>query len=253
MMQKFLNWITRPYIAMRDRYVERQLGLLCEQERFELIYRTGYWKGLGKGSRSGEGSSMTATDAIRQSLPVMLKSRSIRTMLDLPCGDWHWMSTIDLGDIDYIGADIVEEMVTRNQLRYGASKRRFVKLDLTRDALPRCDLVFVRDCLVHLEEGQIRAAVSNIADSGSTYLAATTFSNVSHNSEPRLADRWRPLNLMLPPFSFPQPVEMLDDRSDINPHDAWKYMGVWRVSDLVQNYLQDHNICRVDTGKQGTT
>ncbi len=251
MLRKILNRLMRPYLAMRDRHVERQLVSLSEQERFTLIYRTGYWKGAGKGSRSGEGSSMAATDAIRKSLPAMLQVRGIRSMLDLPCGDWHWMSTVNLGDIDYTGADIVDELVLQNQLRFGAPGRRFVKLDLTRNELPRCDLVFVRDCLVHLEEGQIRAAVRNIAASGSTYLAATTFSNVTQNGEPELADRWRPLNLMLPPFNFPQPLDMLDDRSGINPHDAWKYMGVWRVDELAQRYLHEQDAATADAHKQG--
>ena len=132
MLRKILNRILQLYIILRDRYVERQLGKLSEQERFSLIYRTGYWKGAGKGSRSGEGSSMNATDTIRKSLPLMLKSLGIRSMLDVPCGDWHWMSTLELGGIQYTGADIVDELVQQNQLRYGSPDRRFVKLDLTR-------------------------------------------------------------------------------------------------------------------------
>lgn len=247
MLRKILNRILQLYIILRDRYVERQLGKLSEQERFSLIYRTGYWKGAGKGSRSGEGSSMNATDTIRKSLPLMLKSLGIRSMLDVPCGDWHWMSTLELGGIQYTGADIVDELVQQNQLRYGSPDRRFVKLDLTRDVLPACDLVFVRDCLVHLEEEQVHAAVKNIIASGSRYLAATTFSNITQNSEPKLADRWRPLNLMLSPFNFPSPIEMLDDRSDVNPYDQWKYMGVWRVDELAGLYLKASRDGSIDT------
>ncbi len=251
MLRKVLNRFVYPYIATRDRLVELRLGLLSEEDRFALIYRSGYRKGAGKGSRSGEGSSIVGTDAIRMSLPAMLKARSIRSILDLPCGDWHWTSTFYLGDIDYTGADIVDDLVQHNQLKFGAPSCRFVRLDLTRDALPCCDLVFVRDCLVRLEVDQIRAAVSNIAASGSTYLATTSFSNVTQNSEPKLADRWRPLNLTLPSFNFPQPLDMLDDRSTINPHDAWKYVGVWRVSELARDYLHDHNIASDHSFKQG--
>ncbi len=108
----------------------------------------------------------------------------------------------------------------------------------------------MRNCLVHLEEDHIRAAVRNIVASGSTCLAATTFNNVKYNSEPKLADRWRPFNLTLPPFNFPHPLDMLADSSADNPKDAWKYMGVWRVDELTQNYLQYYDIAGVHARKK---
>jgi len=108
----------------------------------------------------------------------------------------------------------------------------------------------VRDCLVRIEEDHVLAAVRNIAASGFTYLAATTFSNLTYNSEPKLADRWRPFNLTLPPFNFPKPIDMLADSSAANPHDAWKYMGVWRVDELAQHYLHGHDTTGVHARKQ---
>lgn len=231
--------MARPYIVIRDRIVERKLSLLGEEALFSLIYHTGYWKGLGIGSRSGEGSSISATETIRRTLPAMIKALEIGSMLDLPCGDWHWMSKVDLGEIDYIGADIVDDLIRDNRRKYGSHNRRFVKLDITRDELPRSELIFVRDCLVHLKEDQILAAVRNVISSGSKYFATTTFSNVLFNSEPKTADRWRPLDLTLPPFNFPHPIFMLDDRSTISSHDAGKYIGVWLIDDLLQFFLND--------------
>jgi hypothetical protein len=57
---------------------------------------------------------MLATDAIRKSLPVMLKARGIGSMLGLPYGDWHWMSTVGLGDVGNTGADTVDELAQQN-------------------------------------------------------------------------------------------------------------------------------------------
>jgi hypothetical protein len=123
----------------------------------------------------------------------MPKARGIRSMLDVLCGDWHWMTTFDLGDIDNIGADIVDELVQQKLFNYAAPGRRFIRLDLMRDELPRYDLVFVCDYLVQLEEDQIREAVRNIAAAGSTYLAATTLGNVAYGSDPKPTDRWQSL------------------------------------------------------------
>lgn len=232
MFYRILRRLLRPYIALRDRYVERQLDSLSEEQRFALIYKSGYWKGVGAGSLSGEGSSLVATEKIRKALPGLLVRLNIRSMLDVPCGDWFWMSKVELGGVDYVGGDIVDELVQMNQRQHGQRARQFRKINLIEDDLPRVDLVFVRDCLVHLEPAQIQQCVRNVVKSGATYFATTTFSDVLENTPPVLKDRWRPLNMMLPPYSFPTPVELLDDSWADNPADRYKCLGVWRVSDL---------------------
>lgn len=212
--------------------MERRLSGLSEEERFSLIYKARYWKGLGEGSLSGEGSSLAATANIVAALPSLLARLDIRSMLDVPCGDWYWMSKVDLGNTAYIGGDIVEELVRENQRLHGRLGREFHKVNLISDDLPQMDLIFVRDCFVHLEPEQILQCVRNVVRSGSTYFATTTFTDVTQNTPPVLKDRWRPLNMMLPPYSFPAPLDLLDDRWLANPIDAHKYIGVWRVSDL---------------------
>ena len=80
-------------------------------------------------------------------------------MLDVPCGDFYWMRLVPL-DVDYTGGDIVSDIVARNQAQYGDERRRFLRLDLLQDPLPAADLIFCRDCLVHLSNAHIRRAVS---------------------------------------------------------------------------------------------
>jgi hypothetical protein len=57
MLRKMLNRLMRPYIVMRERHLESRLGLLSEEERFALIYRTGYWTGEAKGSLLAKASA----------------------------------------------------------------------------------------------------------------------------------------------------------------------------------------------------
>ena len=47
--------------------------------------------------------------------------------------------------------------------------------DITGDALPRCDAILCRDCLVHLSFANIARAVANFARSGAAWLITTTF------------------------------------------------------------------------------
>ena len=45
----------------------------------------------------------------------LLSRRRVRSILDAPCGDFYWMKEVALCDIDYIGADIVEEIIARDR------------------------------------------------------------------------------------------------------------------------------------------
>ncbi|MFE7121789.1 hypothetical protein ACFU99_40805, partial [Streptomyces sp. NPDC057654] len=73
--------------------------------------------GDGDTSRSGNGSNLTQTATLRSELPGLLARLGVRTLLDIPCGDFYWMSRLDLGTdthISYIGADRVPAVGDRN-------------------------------------------------------------------------------------------------------------------------------------------
>lgn len=149
---------------------------------------------------SGEGSTLDNTSAIRAALPSLIEALHIRSILDIPCGDFHWMNAVGL-DLDYHGGDIVAELVAQNQQRYGSEKRRFSHLDVRSSFLPKVDLILVRDCLVHMPTSDVRKAISNIRLSGAKWLLATTFTQRSEND--RLPDwLWRPLNMELSDFDL---------------------------------------------------
>jgi hypothetical protein len=112
------------------------------------------------------------------------------------------MQRIDLS-ADYIGADVIVGLMARLQAKHGRPGRRFVCLDLVQDRLPRADLLFCRDALVHFSYLDIFDALRNIARSGPSYVLLTTFPGRSENAD--IATGQGPLNLELS-FHFP-PVE----------------------------------------------
>ena len=154
-------------------------------------------------SVSGVGSSRAATKKIRLDLPELLKSFNVKTLLDLPCGDYHWMQHVDLHGIEYTGADIQEERITDNKQKYPGI--HFEVLDITTSSLPKNDVVLVRDCLVHLDNKSIWKAIKNLKKSGSTYLLTTNFPLIIHSTLNKniKTGGWRPLNFRLKPFNFP--------------------------------------------------
>lgn len=231
-MNKLVSVLCRPYILLRDKYVEILMGRLSEADRFSLIYKLGYWKGVGKGSLSGAGSNYDSTENIRQSLPSFVQKYNVNSILDIPCGDFYWMKDVDLSNANYFGGDIVKEIVLKNSDNFGGAKRHFYGLDIINDQLMQADLVFVRDCFVHLTDEQVLKSLRNIVSSGATYLMTTTFPNVETNNVSDLKDRWRPINLQLAPFNLPSPMLLIDDSWNDNYFDANKKMGVWSVADL---------------------
>ena len=200
-------------------------------KRFERIHETNLWG--ADTSVSGVGSELEATAAIREWLPGLLTELGVRSLLDAPCGDHRWMASLDL-DLDrYVGMDIVPSIIDALQQRYqGDAERRFLLSDLTRDALPRCDLILSRDCLVHFSFATLSQALRNLKSSGATWLLTTTFPELERNENIEDAD-WRPLNFERPPLNWPAPAETINERcTEAGGAYADKSLALWRLSDL---------------------
>lgn len=183
-------------------------------------------------SVSGPGSSLTRTAKLRLELPALLHDIGARTLLDAPCGDFNWMKDLQLGLEHYIGVDIVPDLIARNQNLYGNDERRFLALDLTRDELPRVDVILCRDCLIHFSYRHIAAAIKNFKRSGSTYLLTNSYPGWRKNVDIPTGD-FRHLNLALPPFNFPPPLKQIDEKSPEEQAEFFgKILGLWKLSAL---------------------
>jgi hypothetical protein len=178
------------------------------KDKFTEVYDKNIFGGCV--SRSGEGSNLIQTAIVRRKLPVLVQELGIKTFLDAPCGDWYWMKEVDLPVERYIGLDIVETLVVKNQQFFGSDKVSFQCVNLADGELPKADLVFSRDCLVHLSFADSLRIIANFKRTGAKYLLATTFSDRTRNED--LGDGfWRPLNMQLAPFNFPQPVRLINE------------------------------------------
>ena len=137
-----------------------------------------------------------------------------------------------LGIDEYIGADIVPDLIARNRERYGTDQVQFRSLDLTRDKLPRVDVILCRDCLIHFSFRHVDAAIRNFKRSGSTYLLTNSYPAWRENKNIRTGD-FRPLNLTLPPFDFPSPLRQINEKHpEEDARFFGKILGLWKLSDL---------------------
>jgi SAM-dependent methyltransferase len=221
----------RPQVTAQKRFLEEResLARMDLKRRFEYIFDTNLWG--GEESRSGVGSALLETQTVRNQLPALLREIGARSVLDVPCGDFRWLSEVELG-VPYIGADIVKRLVRANTDAFGSPDRRFVCLDLTRDALPEADVVLCRDCLVHLSYANIRRALENVKRSGAPFLLMTNFLSLERNDDIEDGD-WRPLNFQSPPFSLKAPDRVIVEHcTEAEGAYSDKSLGLWRVSDL---------------------
>jgi hypothetical protein len=200
---------------------------------FQSIYERRTW---GNRSASGGGSDLELTVSVRSALPALLEKFDVHSLLDAPCGDFNWMAHVLLDVERYIGMDIVPELIDHAQ-NYASDKFHFICGDIITSDLPRVDLILCRDCLVHLSYNQIFACLANFRRSGSTYLLTTTFPGQVRRHWNIMTGMWRPLDLQLPPFSFPMPLCLLqEDVPETELFASNKCLGLWKLSELPKHY-----------------
>jgi SAM-dependent methyltransferase len=195
-------------------------------EVFADIHLHNAWDGTE--SLSGPGSTAEGTAQIRSWLPGFLKAIGARSLLDIPCGDAHWIGGCLAQGLRYTGGDIVPEIIERNR-REKADIGTFEVIDLVKDRLPVVDVLLVRDCLIHLPNSVALKAIENIRRSGAEYVLTTTFPTVPVNEDVELGG-YRPVNLLKPPFSLPAPFRLFPDEDGRRANS--KSMAVWRIADI---------------------
>ena len=145
------------------------------KEIFEKIYKENIWEGTE--SVSGIGANKIQTEKIIDEIPNVIKELQVKTIFDIPCGDFNWFKNIDLSSKIYLGGDIVKKIITQNNQNYKRNNINFIEFNLIEDVQKPMDLVFCRDCLVHFSINDIKRALINIKESNSKYLMTTTFPN----------------------------------------------------------------------------
>lgn len=194
------------------------------KERFAEIYKHNQWG--GNESKSDPGSGLNQTVIIREGIESIFKIYNIKSILDIPCGDFNWMKEVNLSGIRYIGADIVEDIIQDCSKKYS---HEFQVMDITLSDLPKVDLIFSRDCFVHLPYIDIHKSLENVRRSGSKYFLSTSFTH-HINIEGKLGG-WRPINLQSDPFNLPDPLLILNEGRKGSYID--KSIILWEIEKMI--------------------
>ncbi|PJB64155.1 MAG: glycosyl transferase [Armatimonadetes bacterium CG_4_9_14_3_um_filter_66_14] len=199
------------------------------EQLFTHYYTVNRWG--NKESVSGAGSTLEYTENIRRGIPRLTERLGVKTILDAPCGDYNWFSHIPRAKgPTYVGGDIVEPLVRRNQEVFGDATTCFRQLDVIRDELPAAELWLCRDCLFHLSNADVFLTIANFLRSDVRYWLTSTHPECEQNMDIPTGS-FRLLNLELPPFGFCKPQVTLDDWIEGFPA---RLLGIWEREELSQ-------------------
>lgn len=177
------------------------------QDIFTLVFKENRWG--NEESVSGSGSALSSPSVLESvvSLDEIIRKFKIRSLIDVPCGDFHWIPII-LGrfpKLEYYGFDIVPDLIEWNLQRY--PDHSFSVLDITKDIPPQADLIFCKDLFLHLYAKDIVAALRNFKLSKSRFMLVTSVAGAQNHEliidEPGAC---RHVDLVTAPYNFPKPI-----------------------------------------------
>jgi 2-polyprenyl-3-methyl-5-hydroxy-6-metoxy-1,4-benzoquinol methylase len=87
---------------------------------FNTIYKYNLWL-FG----SGSGSLAINNKPYINFLQNFIKEKSIKSIIDIGCGDWQLFEKINLSNTKYLGLDLVESVIEANKKKYGNSNVQF--------------------------------------------------------------------------------------------------------------------------------
>ncbi|MEP0189425.1 MAG: class I SAM-dependent methyltransferase [Erythrobacter sp.] len=190
-------------------------------EAFKIVHDKNLWK--DPESLSGGGSTVAFTQSIRQGLSDWLNSNEIKSLVDLPCGDFNWMRLVDFpAGMEYIGIDIVEDLIAANLANHASDRHRFEVGDIIAGPVPKAEVYFCRDVFIHFPNSAVEKSIQNVKAAGAKYLIATTFPDVTEKTDTVFPNSRRQ-NMAL---FLGEPEELLDDNDDGRTD---KFMGVWKL------------------------
>lgn len=182
-----------------------------------------FYSGLPE-TRCGIGATVANTENIRKELPILFQELGIRSIVDAPCGDFNWLSTVSMKQIDYTGCDIdATNLKIARGRKTDARTTNFLQLDLRRDAIPTSDMMLCREFLQHLPNSQARDVLANFYYSRTPFLVVTCHKNKENGDIPRPGG-FRQLNLELAPFNLPRPLSFIEDGDHA--------LGLWQREQL---------------------
>jgi SAM-dependent methyltransferase len=134
------------------------------KKAMEQIYDQNLWGGYKNEFYSGSGSHNPKI--VQPYLDVVinfLKSfQDPITVLDLGCGDFNVGRQLLAFPKKYIAVDIAENVINYNKAKYAHNNLEFQCLDISKDKLPKGDVVILRQVLQHVSNKEVHSVLNKL-------------------------------------------------------------------------------------------
>lgn len=206
------------------------MGLVNLEERFSKIISSNAWG--APETPCGPGSTIEACASIIHRLPLWIRDYQARSIVDLGCGDFHWMKEVDLSGVKYDGYDIVREAV-KAASKHATKTIRFHHANILAMQIPEADLVLCKDVLIHLPNEDALSILRAIVSSGSRLLASTTSPTWLNSFRVGMQPgEFSPIDLEQPPFELSRPLDLVEvPYKEGNPP---KFFALWDIKGILQ-------------------
>ena len=214
---------------------KRALSHKQPKEIFENIYKHDQWnKNNPSDSASGQGSALKETQTLLQKLPNLFKQYNIKTIIDLPCGDYNWMQHLEYDFDHYEGNDIVADIIRENNIKFGNDNTVFTQKDCLQEQISDADLIMCRDLLIHFSNKDVFQFFLNLKKSNIRYILTTHF--LDEKNSDIATGQWRAINLESKPFNFPSPLDVITEETKMynGKYAQSKTMALWELKTIFQ-------------------
>lgn len=137
-----------------------------------------------------------------------------------------------MSNINYLGGDIVPDLIKRNKIKYRSKFNKFIILNIKTDRIPDSDFLIIRDLFIHFNDKEIFQSLNNIKKSKFKFIGITSHMNSSNTLSPLLGDNFRPLNLTIPPFNLKKPDYIIQDYNSKMSKKLNKQMIIWKSNNF---------------------
>jgi SAM-dependent methyltransferase len=232
--KKNLNyWLRKIYTSKIYQFFYPN-DLVLKKKVFTTIYKSNHWAQSDnlpgeKVSVSGPGSNVNMDGFInlKKNIDNFIENYEIKSILDMPCGDFLWLNEIiKEKKINYLGIDIVDELIVENRKNYQNTNTFFECYDII-NYIPskQFDLILIRDLFIHLKNSDIHKIIDNLKKIDFKYVALNS-SNNKINIDGTIGQH-RKVNLLIEPFNLKKPSLVINDG------EKDKFIYIFKKEDII--------------------
>lgn len=201
---------------------------MSSQQTFTDIYNKNIWR-FG----SGRGSLISATKPYRIFLEEFVRQHQVQSIVDFGCGDWQFSQLIDWGNAEYLGLDVVGDVIERNKKKFARKNIRFEIAPPRPEDIPTAELLLVKDVLQHWNISEIQNFLHHALPKFQFVLITNCVRPESKmNLEIRTGD-FRPLDVRRPPFDIDAQCVLTFEGFGAYSLSTLKYLFLWQKKVLL--------------------